>query len=99
MADDDLVTTAELAARLKLSTRSIYRYYATEGPGLLADTPLSPRMGGEAVVRKEEAAVIDRTHQVQLARARHRARWPGSRGAGGSRRRSDGRRSGRGWSG
>ena len=32
---------------------SIYRYYAEEGPGLLADTPLSPRMGGEAVVRKE----------------------------------------------
>jgi predicted site-specific integrase-resolvase len=27
-ADDDLVTTAELAARLRLSTRSIYRYYA-----------------------------------------------------------------------
>ncbi|WP_309647110.1 NAD-dependent succinate-semialdehyde dehydrogenase [Nocardioides sp.] len=32
---------------------SIYRYYATEGPGLLADTPLSPKMGGDAVVRKE----------------------------------------------
>ena len=29
----------------------------------------------EAVVRKEEAAVVDRGHQVQLARARHRARW------------------------
>ncbi|WP_094921871.1 hypothetical protein [Pseudonocardia sp. MH-G8] len=26
--DEELVTTAELAARLKLSTRSIYRYYA-----------------------------------------------------------------------
>ena len=32
---------------------SIYRYYAEEGPGLLADTPLSPRAGGTAVVRKE----------------------------------------------
>ena len=29
----------------------------------------------EALVRKEEAAVIDHGHQVQLARARHRARW------------------------
>ena len=32
---------------------SIYRYYANEGPGLLADTPMSPQMGGEAVIRKE----------------------------------------------
>ncbi|MBB6627159.1 NAD-dependent succinate-semialdehyde dehydrogenase [Nocardioides sp. KIGAM211] len=32
---------------------SIYRYYANEGPGLLADTPLSPSMGGDALVRKE----------------------------------------------
>ncbi len=32
---------------------SIYRYYADEGPALLADTPLSPQMGGDAVVRKE----------------------------------------------
>ncbi|MFC4782837.1 NAD-dependent succinate-semialdehyde dehydrogenase [Nocardioides sp. MAHUQ-72] len=32
---------------------SIYRYYAEEGPELLADTPLSPRMGGDAVVRKD----------------------------------------------
>lgn len=29
----------------------------------------------EALVRKEEAAVADRGHQVQLARARHRTRW------------------------
>jgi len=32
---------------------SIYRYYAGQGPALLADTPLSPRAGGEALVRKE----------------------------------------------
>ena len=32
---------------------SIYRYYANQGPELLADTPLSPRAGGEALVRKE----------------------------------------------
>ncbi len=32
---------------------SIYRYYAEQGPGLLDDTPLSPRAGGKALVRKE----------------------------------------------
>jgi succinate-semialdehyde dehydrogenase / glutarate-semialdehyde dehydrogenase len=32
---------------------SIYRYYADQGPALLADTPLSPRAGGKALVRKE----------------------------------------------
>jgi succinate-semialdehyde dehydrogenase / glutarate-semialdehyde dehydrogenase len=32
---------------------SIYRYYAEQGPDLLVDTPLSPRMGGTALVRKE----------------------------------------------
>ena len=32
---------------------SIYRYYADEGPALLEDTPLSPRAGGKALVRKE----------------------------------------------
>jgi succinate-semialdehyde dehydrogenase/glutarate-semialdehyde dehydrogenase len=32
---------------------SIYRYYADQGPGLLADDPLDPAMGGSAVVRKE----------------------------------------------
>jgi succinate-semialdehyde dehydrogenase/glutarate-semialdehyde dehydrogenase len=32
---------------------SIYRYYAEQGPALLADTPLSPRAGGTALVRKE----------------------------------------------
>jgi succinate-semialdehyde dehydrogenase/glutarate-semialdehyde dehydrogenase len=34
-------------------TVSIYRYYANQGQALLADTPLSPRAGGEALVRKE----------------------------------------------
>jgi succinate-semialdehyde dehydrogenase / glutarate-semialdehyde dehydrogenase len=32
---------------------SIYRYYANQGPALLEDTPLSPRAGGQALVRKE----------------------------------------------
>ena len=32
---------------------SIYRYYAEQGPTLLEDTPLSPRAGGTALVRKE----------------------------------------------
>jgi succinate-semialdehyde dehydrogenase / glutarate-semialdehyde dehydrogenase len=32
---------------------SIYRYYADQGAALLADTPLDPAMGGNAVVRKE----------------------------------------------
>ena len=32
---------------------SIYRYYADQGAALLADTPLSPRAGGTALVRKE----------------------------------------------
>jgi succinate-semialdehyde dehydrogenase / glutarate-semialdehyde dehydrogenase len=32
---------------------SIYRYYAEQGPAFLEDTPLSPRAGGTALVRKE----------------------------------------------
>jgi succinate-semialdehyde dehydrogenase/glutarate-semialdehyde dehydrogenase len=32
---------------------SIYRYYAEQGPGFLEDTPLSPRAGGNAFIRKE----------------------------------------------
>ncbi len=32
---------------------SIYRYYAEQGPELLADTPLDPQAGGRALVRKE----------------------------------------------
>ena len=32
---------------------SIYQYYAEEGGGFLADVPLSPRMGGTAMIRKE----------------------------------------------
>ena len=31
----------------------IYRYYAEQGPGLLADEPLTPKGGGSAVVRKD----------------------------------------------
>lgn len=37
---------------------SIFRYYADEGPGLLADEPLSPSMGGNAVVRKEAVGAL-----------------------------------------
>jgi succinate-semialdehyde dehydrogenase/glutarate-semialdehyde dehydrogenase len=32
---------------------SIYKYYADQGPELLKDTPLSPRAGGTALIRKE----------------------------------------------
>ncbi|MGA8846718.1 MAG: NAD-dependent succinate-semialdehyde dehydrogenase [Nocardioides sp.] len=32
---------------------SIYRYYGEDGPELLADTPLHPKKGGRALVRKE----------------------------------------------
>jgi succinate-semialdehyde dehydrogenase / glutarate-semialdehyde dehydrogenase len=32
---------------------TIYRYYADQGPELLKDTPLSPRAGGTALIRKE----------------------------------------------
>jgi succinate-semialdehyde dehydrogenase / glutarate-semialdehyde dehydrogenase len=32
---------------------TIYRYYAEQGTALLADTPLSPQAGGQAVIRKE----------------------------------------------
>ncbi|HEX5300250.1 MAG TPA: aldehyde dehydrogenase family protein, partial [Streptosporangiaceae bacterium] len=32
---------------------TIYKYYAENGAELLKDTPLSPRAGGEAVIRKE----------------------------------------------
>jgi succinate-semialdehyde dehydrogenase / glutarate-semialdehyde dehydrogenase len=44
--------TREAKGEIKL-VASIYRYYAEQGPALLADTPLSPRAGGEALVRKE----------------------------------------------
>ncbi len=58
---DDLATlitremgkpTPEAKGEIKL-VASIYRYYAEQGPSLLADTPLSPRAGGQAVIRKE----------------------------------------------
>jgi succinate-semialdehyde dehydrogenase / glutarate-semialdehyde dehydrogenase len=32
---------------------TIYKYYADQGPELLKDTPLSPRAGGQALIRKE----------------------------------------------
>lgn len=37
---------------------SIYRYYADEGPELLADTPLHPQGGGAAFVRKEPVGPV-----------------------------------------
>jgi succinate-semialdehyde dehydrogenase / glutarate-semialdehyde dehydrogenase len=37
---------------------SIYRYYADQGPALLEDTPLSPRAGGKALVRKEPIGAL-----------------------------------------
>ena len=44
--------TAEARGEIQL-VASIYRYYADQGPGLLADTPLNPASGGRAIVRKE----------------------------------------------
>jgi succinate-semialdehyde dehydrogenase/glutarate-semialdehyde dehydrogenase len=37
---------------------SIYRYYADQGPELLKDTPLSPRAGGTALIRKEPVGAL-----------------------------------------
>jgi succinate-semialdehyde dehydrogenase/glutarate-semialdehyde dehydrogenase len=44
--------TREAKGEIMLVT-SIYKYYANQGPGFLADTPLSPRAGGTALIRKE----------------------------------------------
>ena len=44
--------TPEAKGEIQL-VASIYRYYAEQGPKLLEDTPLSPRAGGKAVIRKE----------------------------------------------
>ena len=45
-------TTAEAKGEIMLVV-SIYKYYAEQGPGFLDDTPLSPRAGGTALIRKE----------------------------------------------
>jgi succinate-semialdehyde dehydrogenase/glutarate-semialdehyde dehydrogenase len=37
---------------------AIYRYYAEQGPALLADTPLNPAAGGRAIVRKEPVGAL-----------------------------------------
>ena len=37
---------------------SIFRYYADQGPALLADAPLDPAMGGSALVRKESVGPL-----------------------------------------
>ncbi len=47
----------ESKGELKL-VASIYRYYAEQGPELLADTPLNPAMGGSALVRKEPVGAL-----------------------------------------
>ena len=44
--------TREAMGEIEL-VASIYRYYADQGAALLEDTPLSPRAGGQAVIRKE----------------------------------------------
>ena len=44
--------TREALGELQLVV-DIYRYYAEQGPGLLADEPLTPKSGGSAVVRKD----------------------------------------------
>ena len=44
--------TREAKGEIQL-VASIYRYYAEQGPELLEDTPLSPRAGGTALIRKE----------------------------------------------
>ena len=44
--------TPEAKGEIQL-VASIYRYYAEQGPKLLEDTSLSPRAGGQAVIRKE----------------------------------------------
>jgi succinate-semialdehyde dehydrogenase/glutarate-semialdehyde dehydrogenase len=47
----------EAKGEIKL-VASIYRYYAEQGPDLLADTPLNPAMGGDALVRKEPVGAL-----------------------------------------
>ena len=47
----------EAKGELKL-VASIYRYYADQGPRLLADAPLDPAMGGSALVRKEPVGAL-----------------------------------------
>ena len=47
----------EAKGELKLVV-SIFRYYADQGPRLLADAPLDPAMGGEAIVRKDSVGPL-----------------------------------------
>jgi len=50
-------TTAEALGEISLVV-DIYRYYADEGPSLLADTPLPSATGGQAWVRKAPVGVL-----------------------------------------
>ena len=45
---------------------SIYRYYAEQGPALLADTPLSPRAGGGGAGPQGAHRPAARHHAVEL---------------------------------
>ena len=45
---------------------SIYRYYADQGPDLLADTPLNPAMGGERAGPQGAGRPAARDHAVEL---------------------------------
>jgi succinate-semialdehyde dehydrogenase/glutarate-semialdehyde dehydrogenase len=63
---DDLaaIITREMGKRTKEAKGEIsividiFGYYAKEGPGMLADTPLNPRAGGRASVRKEPIGAL-----------------------------------------
>jgi succinate-semialdehyde dehydrogenase / glutarate-semialdehyde dehydrogenase len=50
-------TTAEALGEIEISA-SIYRYYGEDGLSLLEDTPLHPKAGGKALVRKEPIGSI-----------------------------------------
>ena len=49
--------TREAKGELHL-VADIYRYYAEQGPAMLADEPLTPKGGGTAVVRKEAVGAL-----------------------------------------
>jgi succinate-semialdehyde dehydrogenase/glutarate-semialdehyde dehydrogenase len=63
---DDLaaIITREMGKRIKEAKGEIsividiFGYYAKEGPGMLADTLLSPRAGGRATIRKEPIGTL-----------------------------------------
>jgi len=58
------IITREMGKRTKEAkgeigiVADIFGYYASEGPAMLADTPLNPRAGGRASVRKEPIGAL-----------------------------------------